>query len=117
MENIPPIEKYIRDIDILNQTADQIIKDLGISGIKIRFSGDKYNAYEELFNQIDPEIDKMLNTDRSRLMQVLYRIDINEDLLKRKLRENSSESTSAVITELIIKRELQKVVIRNFYKQ
>jgi hypothetical protein len=47
---------------------------------------------------------------------LLYRIDISEAQLKRYLNENKNESYFNVIAELIIKRVLQKVVIRQHYK-
>ena len=49
-------------------------------------------------------------------MQLLYRIDISEAQLKRYLLENKSDNYFNVIAELIIKRVLQKVVIKQFYK-
>jgi hypothetical protein len=48
-------------------------------------------------------------------MQLLYRIDISEAQLKRYLSE-LNEPYFSVIAELIIKRVLQKVVIRQYYK-
>jgi hypothetical protein len=49
-------------------------------------------------------------------MNLLYRIDISEAQLKRYLNKNKDESHFNVIAELIIKRVLQKVVIRQMYK-
>jgi len=49
-------------------------------------------------------------------MQLLYRIDISETQLKRYLTENINEPYFKVIAELIIKRVLQKVVTKQYYK-
>ena len=38
-----------------------------------------------------------------------------EEFLNRKLKENSHADTDEVITDLILKRELQKVIIRELY--
>lgn len=111
------IQPHLANIDLLTQTAEQIIKDFGMFGLEVRFSGSRSNAYDELFGQIHPHIEKLMSGNYEKFMNVLYRIDLNESLLKKKLSENTSESTGEVITELIIKRELQKVVIRNYYKQ
>jgi hypothetical protein len=116
-QDLSNIQKYLSDIDLLNQTAAQIIKDFEMFGLEVKFSGNRSNAYEELFEQIQPHIEKLLNKDHSRFMSIMYRVDISETQLKKKLIENTSESTSEIITELIIKRELQKVVIRNYYKK
>ena len=111
------IQAYINNIDLLQQTVEQIKKDFDLFGVEIKFSGNRYDAYDELFSQIRPYIEQLMSRDYQRFMNVLYRIDVNEQQLKRKLEENASESTSEIISNLIIKRELQKVVIRNYYKQ
>jgi hypothetical protein len=49
-------------------------------------------------------------------MNLLYRVDISEAQLKRYLTESPAEDTLVTIAELIIKRVLQKVVIRKYYK-
>jgi hypothetical protein len=49
-------------------------------------------------------------------MQLLYLIDISEAQLKKYLTENKKETHFNVIAELIIKRVLQKVVIKQYYK-
>jgi hypothetical protein len=49
-------------------------------------------------------------------MGILYRIDVSDEQIKKAVNENTSEPFSEIITDLIIKRELQKVVIRQHYK-
>jgi hypothetical protein len=49
-------------------------------------------------------------------MHLLYRVDISEAQLKRYLSEAKNESYFNVIAELIIKRVLQKVVVKQYYK-
>ena len=44
-----------------------------------------------------------------------YLVDLDEEFLNRKLKENSHADTDEVITDLILKRELQKVIIRDLY--
>jgi hypothetical protein len=114
--NFTDLSKYFNQLDLIKATADQIIKDFEMFGMEIRFSGNAYNAYEELFDQIEPHIKKLIDSNRSKFMGILYRIDLNDEQVKKAVNENSSEPFSAIITDLIIKRELQKVVIRKHYK-
>jgi hypothetical protein len=100
----------------LNETAQQIIKDFGIEGIEIKFSGNADNAYKELFSQIEPHILKLLWENTRKLQQLLYRIDIPEKLALQALRGEPGRTPPQMLTELVIKRELQKVVIRKYYK-
>lgn len=86
-------------------------------GIEIKFSGNAYNAYDELFEQIEPRINHLIKNNQSRFMGILYRIDINDEQLQMAVKQNKSESFSEIITDVIIKRELQKIVIRNHFKK
>ncbi len=86
-------------------------------GIEIRFSGNAYNAYEELFDQIEPHIDQLIRSNQQKFMGILYRIDLSDEQLKKAVESNSTEPFSTIVSDLIIKRELQKVVIRNQYKK
>ncbi|MBL7884014.1 MAG: hypothetical protein JNL69_08085 [Bacteroidia bacterium] len=101
---------------MIKDTANQIIKDFDIFGMEVNFSGNVYNAYEELFNQIEPHIKKLIDTNQAKFMGILYRIDVSDEQIKKAINQNSSESFSEIITDLIIRRELQKVVIRQHYK-
>jgi hypothetical protein len=110
------LSKYINRLDLIKDTASQIIKDFDMFGMEVKFSGNAFNAYEELFEQVEPHISKLISSNHQKFLGILYRIDLNEEQIKKAVHENSSESFSAIVTDLIIKRELQKVVIRNHYK-
>ncbi|NNF01447.1 MAG: hypothetical protein HKN22_02065 [Bacteroidia bacterium] len=109
------LEGYYKRLDILDATARQIINDFELLGIEVKFSGDPDNAYEELFKQIYPHINDMIRKSDQKLIRVFQKIDLNEKLVKDVYRKKNSD-VAAGITQLIIKRELQKVVIRMHYK-
>lgn len=110
------LSQYFNKLDLIKDTAEQIIKDFDMFGLEIRFSGNAYNAYEELFEQIEPHIKKLIDSNPSKFMGILYRIDVSDERVKKAVKENASEPFSEIITDLIIRRELQKVVIRQHYK-
>lgn len=110
------LSQYFNKLDLIKDTAEQIIKDFDMFGLEIRFSGNAYNAYEELFEQIEPHIKKLIDSNPSKFMGILYRIDVSDEQVKKAVKENASEPFSEIITDLIIRRELQKVVIRQHYK-
>lgn len=114
--NFTDLSKYYNRLDLIKDTANQIIKDFEMFGMEIKFSGNAYNAYEELFEQIEPHISHLISSNQQKFMGILYRIDLNDEQIKKAVNENSTEPFSAIVTDLIIKRELQKVVIRNHYK-
>ncbi len=111
------VSLYINRLDLIKDTANQIIKDFDMFGMEIKFSGSVYNAYEELFDQIRPRIENLISNNHQKFMGILYRIDLSEEQIKKAVNENFSEPFSDIITDLIIKRELQKVVIRSQFKK
>lgn len=118
-QNLPTLTElspYYNRTDLLEKVVEQIKKDFNWFNFKITFTGKAETPYVELYNQILPLIDELLNDDYPKLLAMLYRIDLDEDFLNRKLKENEQADTDEIITDLIIKRELQKVIIRETYK-
>ena len=109
------ITPYLNRLDIFNETAQQIIKDFGIQGMQIKFSGNTENAYKELFSQILPHIEKLQNENFQNFYNLMYRIDVSEEQIKKAVEESKDKSFSEIVTELILKRELIKVVFRKQY--
>jgi DNA polymerase III epsilon subunit-like protein len=116
--NIPALSElsaYYNRTDLLEKVVEQLKKDFNWFSFEITFKGDQESPYQELYKQILPLIDELLNDDYPKLIAMLYRIDLDEEFLNRKLKENSQADTDEVITDLILKRELQKVIIRGMY--
>lgn len=113
MEKDLSIQPYLNDLDILNQTVEQIQKDFSFFSLQVNFSGNRETAYEELCEQIHPHIKKLLDTNYEQLLSVLYRIDVPEDRITNKAEPVSSKH----LTDLIIKRCLQKVVLRKLFSK
>ena len=111
------LSPYLNRLDFLNETANQIIKDFGMSGKEIKFSGNAENAYTELFSQTHPHIEKLLKGNSEKFYNLLYRIDLSETQIKKAVKSALDKSFSEIITDLILKRELLKVVMRKTYKQ
>lgn len=110
------LQEYYNRQDLLEKVVEQIQKDFNWFSLEVKFSNKpEISAYQELYQEILPLIDEMLNDDYIKLMSILYRIDIDEDFLNRKLKETPNADTDEVITDLIIKRELQKVIIKHMY--
>jgi len=117
-QNIPTLSElsaYYQRTDLLEKVVEQVKKDFNFFSFDITFSNKEESPYLELYNQILPFIDELLNDDYPKLLAMLYRIDIDEDFLNRKLKESKQADTQEVITDLILKRELQKVIIREIY--
>lgn len=57
-------------------------------------------------------VNAMINTDFAGLVQLLYRIDVSEERLKKILRENMGTDAGLLIARLMIERQWQKIETR-----
>jgi hypothetical protein len=110
------IEFFLNKEDIIQETADQIMKDFGMFGIEISFSGKMENAYHELHEQLINQISVYLVNDYSRLMAVLYQVDITESEIARAHQELPHYNDLEVLAHQVIFRDLKKVLFRRYYK-
>lgn len=108
------LDVFAQRIDLLQQVVAQLNKDFQLSGFEVNFTGDTTNAYQELTDQLVPVIDYMLEHQTERFWSLLYGIDISEQRVREVLFGEEANSLQR-LTDLILKRELQKVVIRNHY--
>jgi len=115
LPKLSELTPYYSRIDLLEKVVLQVKKDFNWASLVVQFNGKEMSPYQELFQQILPLIDELLNDDYPKLLALLYRIDIDEDFLNRQLRNSENSDTDEVITDLILKRELQKVIIRTAY--
>jgi hypothetical protein len=60
-------------------------------------------------------INNLLDKDFERLVFLLYRMDVNEDKLKRLLKENAGGDAGLIIADLMIERQMQKIKSRKEY--
>lgn len=109
------LEKYYQKREIILETAEQIQKDFDHFGIAIEFSNSSSFAYNELYGEIYPVIAEMLDRHFERLMNILYRIDLSEKKVRLQFEKSLEEDFAAYLTNNIIKRELQKVLIRRHF--
>ena len=112
--NDSSLEKYRHDLAIVRETAAQVMKDFGVLGLEIRFSGDPFSAYEELKDQIAPVLFELFQNDRSRFQSLLYRIDLSEAKFRKLLGEQPHSDFSYNLADMILQREFQKVLACSF---
>ena len=69
-------------------------------------------SIKKIRSQLILLITELINTNFNRLLQMLYRIDIDEIKLKQSLNQNKESDAALIITDLIISRQLQKILIK-----
>ena len=71
---------------------------------------------DELREKLEKIVAYLLDNDFERLLNAMYRLDINEEKFKMALSGIGEHEISAEITNLIISREIQKLKTRIKYR-
>jgi hypothetical protein len=71
---------------------------------------------EALRQQLADAVNYLLGNDFSRLVQVLYRVDVSEPRLKRLLQEQPNTDAAVLIAELLIQRQEEKIKTRQAFR-
>ncbi len=106
-------------------------KDLTIFFCSLQLMSDYNLAVESVCNQVDVEIgdtvvalDKLISyldilivEDFSAVVNLLYRVDVSEVKVRRKLAQAlPGETAGSILAHLLIERELQKIDLRRRYR-
>lgn len=116
MEDIQRYQQLEHHNDLLRQVIDQLNKDFGSNVIEMRWDDTDANPYKDFIDKVEKEVGKLMQNDKQSMMSILYRIDVFESKL-RVVWTLDPEDRVGKLTELILNRELQKVLTRNWYKQ
>ena len=116
MQSLPDIRNQLSSKTLFNAFTKQLEKDFAQSNIPADFVATLAPGYDGILRTIASELRRNEKRTDFSLMQLLYRIDISETQLKRYLSKDKDKSHFDVIAELIIKRVLQKVVVKQLYK-
>jgi hypothetical protein len=116
MRDLININSQLVRKDLFEAFKVQLAKDFEQSSFSADFVKALEPDYARIHGWILSELQHAQKRADSDVMNLLYRVDISEAQLKRYLTESPAEDTLVTIAELIIKRVLQKVVIRKYYK-
>ncbi len=105
-------DKHLINDELIEDTLRQIVKDLRLPELKLPGIHTSETPFEQLFNLVKPEVEKLMNTELQSLPQVLYQVDLHESHVNEAL---ASDKPAELLTVAIIKRCFQKVVIRRMY--
>ena len=102
--------------EIVKETAEQIMKDFGMFGVEITFSGNTSDAYNELHQQLISQVSRLVELNYDLLVSVLYQIDITDREIARSHADLPHYSHIEIVSHQIIVRELKKVLLRRYFK-
>ncbi len=120
MENLPDIRQnnvksWLNKEDLILDTIAQIMKDFGMFGVEIEYSGSIDDAYEKLHRQLIAQIDSLMNSNADLLMSILYQVDISQRDIDRTQLDFPHYNHVEIIAHQIIFRDLKKVLYRRYF--
>lgn len=110
------VSGFLNQAEIVQETAEQIMKDFGMFGVEITFSGDTNNAYNELHRQLIDQISLLLERNYELLLSVLYQVDITDREITKATRELPHYNQVEIIAHQVIVRDLKKVLLRRYFR-
>ena len=104
------INAQVKANQYLVETLTQLEKDFLMIGVS--FDIEKpIVEYKTLFAFTTNLVDSLNEQNPKLLLNLLYRIDLSEEMVQKKMQETSL-SFSEMLSKLIVKRELYKVLLR-----
>lgn len=58
---------------------------------------------------LEAAVNHLINNDFSGLVQLLYRVDVDEEKLANRLKANPMQDAATIISNLLLERQLQKM--------
>lgn len=115
--NEPEVNNQLSKQDLFTQFRQQLARDFENCGLPVDFTEqlppDFLVIRDTLVEQTEPHFSK----SPGMLMQLLYRVDISEVQLKKYSAQHKTLSFPEVVAELIIKRELQKIILKRTFSR
>ncbi len=102
----------MEDSEIIETTLDFIAKDFRLQKSTQIVSKDVALQLEEIRRQLVGKIEYLLDFDFEQLMNILYRIDVDEQKVKEALRNHPPNEIAPILAELVVERQLLKVKTR-----
>lgn len=112
---VPEINNKLSQLQIFKLFEVQLKKDFESSGCDADYLNALPGNFFEIRELISTQIRQIEKTNSSRLPILLYRVDVSEEQIRNYNKLHSDLEMEQVIAELIIKRILQKVILKKTY--
>ena len=107
------VNDSIEENSFLNETVQQLEKDFLMVGVKFDVPKPVL-SYSSLFNFTLNLVESLNKKDSQKILNLLYRIDLSEEIIKNEMNQTDISFTK-MLSEMIVKRELKKVIMYYYY--
>ncbi len=94
--------------------TEKIIHELQTFGLPVK---ENLHSYTELLEDLSYHINHLITNDFTALIQLLYRLDVNEEQLRKLLKQQTNEPAANAIAKLIIERQQMKMQMKASFKK
>jgi hypothetical protein len=102
------------DLAILQSLKAQLVNSFGLV---VNAHSSVEELYQEIIRNLTERIKHFIRTDIDKLLQALYRIDIDDKLSDQAFELGEINQVSKRLAELIVQRQLQKLHYSHQFKQ
>lgn len=113
----PDVINSLQKPDLFEKFKIQLKRDFELCGFSDYTPVFTSNNLQEIFEAVLKAVVNLEHKGSSHLMNLLYRIDLTEKQIKSASLQQPETPFQHVIAELIIKRILQKVIIKEQYSK
>jgi hypothetical protein len=111
------VNNYLITQNLFDLFKAQLKKDFEGAGVNSDFTENLPQEFEALKASMVTQMNLILKSSSSLLSSLLYRIDISETQIHNYQIKNSTLSFEESLAELIIKRILQKVILKKTFSK
>lgn len=103
--------------DLFEKFKTQLHRDFELCGFSDIAPKLNSNNLEYIFQEVLKSVMIIEKKDSSSIQNLLYRIDITEIQIKKEATSHPEKNFQQILSELIIKRILQKVILKQQYSK
>ena len=107
----------LQRVDVFEKFKIQLQRDFELCGFLDIAPKLTSNNLEHIFNEVLKSVMIIEKKDSSSIQNLLYRIDITELQIKKEASSHPEKNFQQILAELIIKRILQKVILKQQYSK
>lgn len=114
---IPDVLHSLEKPDLFEKFKIQLNRDFELCGFLEYAPQIQSNDLNHIYEEVLKSITQLERKDSGGLMNLLYRIDLTELQIKQAIKKEPEKAMQHIMAELIIKRILQKVILKQMYSK
>lgn len=114
---IPDVLHSLQKVDLFEKFKIQLHRDFELCGLADEAPKINSNNLEHVFQEVMNAVLVIEKKDSSSIQNLLYRIDVTELQIKKEASLHPEKNFQQILAELIVKRILQKVILKQQYSK